>query len=615
MTLITIINNDLHTLIPIIFEFKNKIKKHILVYDEAKLEKSLVKKLKKGIQKVNVYYNLKQDIELIEVDEDNKKDMIQLQQSLKLVSDNLYLNAAQSDIALVVILSGYILQHNGIVLSYDKYDNTYNEIRQDGFTNHNIKHNLKLDDYFSFMGYKKISSKDPNEFEGKESHINYLFKTPQKLFLSTLLIRKQKIKYLDLASRNALLALGIIDKKLNFTKKKGFGELFEEFIYLKLKRYNFDDIQMSVEIIFDEQLGVLNEFDIIAIKNNHITIIECKWGSLFSANDIIYKLDSILENFGDDSKGLIVNIQQNYDPTYDNERVLKKVFSKSSYSRATYNNLEIYSDYLYNDLLFSELVEDFIGVELLNDKYAKNEIVFLLGGYDLEMVEIKNILQQHSKHYIDKKLSWGAKLSSYKDVLNDTTIYYGIELIEDIEPPKNYITIDHHNDNQNKKSSIEQVADLLHIKLSRYQQLVALNDSGYIPAMQKYGATEVEIDYIRQKDRKIQGATQEDEILAKISIENATKKNQIFIIEAQTSIFSTITDRLYGKEENILLYNDNKLVYYGKNIQKLIKQFQKDIQKQKMYYGGNFGFFGISEGKYSYEQIIKIKNKILDIVS
>jgi len=615
MTLITIINNDLHTLIPIIFEFKNKIKKHILVYDEAKLEKSLVKKLKKGIHKVNVYYNLKQDIELIEVDEDNKKDMIQLQQSLKLVSDNLYLNAAQSDIALVVILSGYILQHNGIVLSYDKYDNTYNEIRQDGFTNHNIKHNLKLDDYFSFMGYKKISSKDPNEFEGKESHINYLFKTPQKLFLSTLLIRKQKIKYLDLASRNALLALGIIDKKLNFTKKKGFGELFEEFIYLKLKRYNFDDIQMSVEIIFDEQLGVLNEFDIIAIKNNHITIIECKWGSLFSANDIIYKLDSILENFGDDSKGLIVNIQQNYDPTYDNERVLKKVFSKSSYSRATYNNLEIYSDYLYNDLLFSELVEDFIGVELLNDKYAKNEIVFLLGGYDLEMVEIKNILQQHSKHYIDKKLSWGAKLSSYKDVLNDTTIYYGIELIEDIEPPKNYITIDHHNDNQNKKSSIEQVADLLHIKLSRYQQLVALNDSGYIPAMQKYGATEVEIDYIRQKDRKIQGATQEDEILAKISIENATKKNQIFIIEAQTSIFSTITDRLYGKEENILLYNDNKLVYYGKNIQKLIKQFQKDIQKQKMYYGGNFGFFGISEGKYSYEQIIKIKNKILDIVS
>jgi hypothetical protein len=425
------------------------------------------------------------------------------------------------------------------------------------------------------------------------------------------MLKKQKIKHLDKSSKNALIALNIIDRNFNFIRKKSFGELFEEFIFLKLNRYNFDDIQTAVEIIFDEELEILNEFDIIAIKDNHISIIECKWGSLFAANEIIYKLDSILENFGEDAKGFIINIQQNYDPFYDNEKFLKKVFSKSSYSRATYNNLEIYSDYIYNDLAFNELIQEFLNVRLKQNNNVKNEMVFLLGGYDLEMLEIKNILIKNSKHFIDKKLSWGAKLSSYKDILNDTTLYYGIELIEDIQPPKNYISIDHHNENQIKKSSIEQVAEILHIELNRYQKLISLNDSGYIPAMQKFGATEVEIDFIRQKDRAIQGATNEDEILAKLSIENGLKNGEIFVVEAQTEIFSTIVDKIYMKEKNILIFNEKKLLYYGENIDKLVKHFDEDIQKQRAYYGGNFGFFGLSEKKYTFNKILKIKNIIL----
>jgi hypothetical protein len=170
MTLVTIINQDLHTLIPIIFEFKKNIKKHILVYDEAKLEKKLTKKLKKGIQKVNKLYNLTQDIELIEVDEDSKDDMLKLQNKLKTNQSKLYLNASHSDIALIVVLSGYILQNDGIILSYDKFDNTYNKINKNGFTNHKIKNNLILDEYFYFMGYIKLKQKNMKIFQ-KMLHI------------------------------------------------------------------------------------------------------------------------------------------------------------------------------------------------------------------------------------------------------------------------------------------------------------------------------------------------------------------------------------------------------------------------------------------------------------
>ena len=232
------------------------------------------------------------------------------------------------------------------------------------------------------------------------------------------------------------------------------------------------------------------------------------------------------------------------------------------------------------------------------------------------MQEIKNILIKNSKHYLDKKLSWEeAKLSRYIHLLDNKRVYYGIELIQDVPPPKNYITIDHHNTLQEKPSSIEQVADILGVKLNRYQTLVALNDKGYIPAMEKFGATEVEIELIRQKDRIAQGVTQKDEILAKTAIENGEIINGVFVVKSFSNKFSPIADRCYGVIDKLLIYTDNELVYYGKGVEKLVKIFNKEIKKNKAYYGGNNGFFGISEGYFNKEEIRRIKKRIIKEVA
>ena len=50
--------------------------------------------------------------------------------------------------------------------------------------------------------------------------------------------------------------------------------------------------------------------------------------------------------------------------------------------------------------------------------------------------------------------------------------------------------------------------------------------------MKKFGATDVEIELIRLKDRESQGVTSEDEILAEISIDNAKKVANILVVEA-----------------------------------------------------------------------------------
>lgn len=92
------------------------------------------------------------------------------------------------------------------------------------------------------------------------------------------------------------------------------------------------------------------------------------------------------------------------------------------------------------------------------------EIQFLIGGSDLEMLTIKRILTANGfaegENMADLHLQWGAKLSDYKVFFDDKQTFVGIELTQDIDPPLHYINIDHHNENSDKPSSLEQVIEL-----------------------------------------------------------------------------------------------------------------------------------------------------------
>jgi Mg2+ and Co2+ transporter CorA len=234
-----------------------------------------------------------------------------------------------------------------------------------------------------------------------------------------------------------------------------------------------------------------------------------------------------------------------------------------------------------------------------------NKKLFLLGGYDLEMLEIKSILEHLNVSYQDKKLSWEAKLSDYEEFLNFDGEIYGIELEEDIIPPVNYHTIDHHGKYDSNPSSLERVAELLHIKLTREQQLIAANDSRYIAGMKALCATKEKIEEIRKADRKTQGVTEADEELAKHSVETATSN----IIFSQTPYFSAISDFVYEKHTNYVIYNEEKIVFYGYKYLHVSDFFlSQGITQENCYYGGgNFGFIGI---KQNILNKVEIKNLI-----
>ena len=236
----------------------------------------------------------------------------------------------------------------------------------------------------------------------------------------------------------------------------------------------------------------------------------------------------------------------------------------------------------------------------------KNKL-FLLGGHDLEMLEIKKILHAHGCTYEDQNLSWGAKLSDYKEFLDFDGEIYGIELEEDITPPNNYIQIDHHGKNDYKPSSLEQIAELLNIELTRNQKLIAANDSNYINGMKALCASQKEINEIRKLDRESQGITKEDELLAQKSFDASNKINTNYIF-SQTPKFSSLSDLAYFKFDKYIIYNFSKILFYGYKKEKILEFLEsQNISKNSFYYGGGeFGFVGIKDGVLSFGKIYNL---------
>ena len=232
---------------------------------------------------------------------------------------------------------------------------------------------------------------------------------------------------------------------------------------------------------------------------------------------------------------------------------------------------------------------------------------FLLGGHDLEMVEIRKMLNLHGERVIDYRLNWSnARLSAYSDVMDaqPDVEYYGIELQEDRPLPAHYIRIDHHNDYNDRPATILQVAALLHIAPDRHMQLVAANDSGYIPALKSFGASTDEILKIRLMDRAAQGVTAEDERLAEQSIKyNLTTLKGIQIVKSLTPRFSPICDRLFPYQR-LLIYNDSEWIYYGDGKEALTKELATDITRKRIYHGGGSqGYIGAAKGVFSSQEI------------
>lgn len=95
------------------------------------------------------------------------------------------------------------------------------------------------------------------------------------------------------------------------------GNWFEEYIYHKLKDQNVLGENLLIGVSRKNE-NTENELDIVYLKNNELSIIECKTYIVNKSkdslpNDTIYKLDSILRELGLFAKSYIATLNKNED--------------------------------------------------------------------------------------------------------------------------------------------------------------------------------------------------------------------------------------------------------------------------------------------------------------
>ena len=260
----------------------------------------------------------------------------------------------------------------------------------------------------------------------------------------------------------------------------------------------------------------------------------------------------------------------------------------------------------------------------------KGKRIWIVPNNDLEAKTIIEMLQREGEEIFVTGQAWGASWEKLEEEIKAKIAeakqngqeVYGVELQGDLEGA---INVDHHtygeDDRSNPKSSIEQVAEILGVELTLDEQFVAANDKGYIPAMEKLGSElgissedlkEI-IANIRMRDREMQGVTIEQEAQAQEAVERLgeIKEKRVYIqLDLPHSKTSTVTDRLYGKYDNLLITSeDGETNFYGTTeiIQMLNEKFPGGWSGGQLDQGS--GFWG------GYADQEAIKNAVQEVIT
>ncbi len=255
---------------------------------------------------------------------------------------------------------------------------------------------------------------------------------------------------------------------------------------------------------------------------------------------------------------------------------------------------------------------------------------FFLGGQDLEMVAIRELLERQTPaQFEDDHLPWGAKASAYRERIEQTLatgrIVVLVELLDDLglleragqggtlgdcnssaapgaETPS-VISVDHHGElaGHDRPTALEQVFQLLQLPQStwtRRLELIAANDRGHVRGMLEHNATLEELHAIRAADRAAQGITGDEEAAGRQAAARAElmfdgRLTLVRLPHARTATVTDVLDRELGGPgyEHLLVICPGSVMFYGNGaaIEALRRVFSQG------FYGGQLperGFWG-----------------------
>ena len=308
MVLVSILGDFHSSILPIFYEFKEQIAKHILIYDDSEHDTKQLKKILKGQDFFLANYETQDGRKLnfeilpIKVKEDSfesiqecYKEIIQQSKDPK----NIFLNSTDGLTSITLVLTNQLLELGSNIIVYDRYANTYNLHSKNSMSKHKVGKIIDIKNHFRLKGYDLISFTNRFTLERRKPLIKEITQNLSqfKNFANTY-TRTESSKGFY---KGLIQQMG--ENKEQFVK----GSIFEEYIYWLIKdNFDVDDIMTGVIVQFDKDVN--NEIDILIMKDNHLHTIECKFTDNFKTSEYLYKTDSIINYIDDDSKGMILSV-------------------------------------------------------------------------------------------------------------------------------------------------------------------------------------------------------------------------------------------------------------------------------------------------------------------
>ena len=364
MILVSILGDFHSSILPIFYNFKDKITKHILVYDDAKKDVQNATGINNGIKK----FCKKEDYALLQLnyklDEDSLEALNKCADYVLTLTDDakdIYINTTDGYSTLTTVLNHRLFKEGVNFIAYDMYDNQYNVLNLDGLITKNTVNNLNIVDHFLLKGYKVEKTGMKKFAKTHEKQIKQIFEQMSDKYdkftklnpaiYPTINDLRGELKSL----KSLLLEIDIEFADMSIKNILFTGALFECYVYLLVKDMDYDDIEVGVQIFREYKNSYIkNEFDILIMKNNHLHMIECKFRNSFNLEELVYKYIALSNTIDEDGKMAIVTKKS---PIYNDEIDLHQD-KGLQYKRGRLSNIFFYGNVHNNNTKFQKDIKN-----------------------------------------------------------------------------------------------------------------------------------------------------------------------------------------------------------------------------------------------------------------
>lgn len=298
MTLVSIVGDFYSSVLPIFYEFKERIKTHIVIYDDFKNDVVHARKIISGTTNFVKKNKLNIKTYSVKIDEDSLEAIHKLAKIIEnYVSsdDKLYINVTDGLANVGIVLSNIYLERGANIITYDRYDNSYNILSKEQMQTHKVEKSTPIREHFLLKNIEITNTQDMSPAKKYEHQLNLFFEKyegDRALYIE----HEQSDKYF---------------------LRMPTGFLYEYYIYNLIKKLNYDDILLGAKIKdqHNDDMHIENEYDILIMKDNHLHMIECKYLKELDVTQLIYKVDSVRASLDEDANIMIVSDGDTYDET------------------------------------------------------------------------------------------------------------------------------------------------------------------------------------------------------------------------------------------------------------------------------------------------------------